>query len=126
MRHDEAETLPGLYCRDLESLHEPVERSDRKRRPANQVFGSFKSALDNVFWMTTLAITSPNWLSAMPSGFHIGSKFHCTRSTPTEMQSISENDFECFASTGVNTPLMAKTRRWMIGSWITGNPSVIR
>jgi hypothetical protein len=30
------------------------------------------------------------------------------RSTPTEMQSISENDFECFAKTGVNTPLMAK------------------
>src|ERR1039458_6264307 len=59
MRHDEAEILPGLYCRDLESLHEPVERSERKRRPANQVFGSFKSALDNVFWMTTLAITSP-------------------------------------------------------------------
>jgi hypothetical protein len=26
------------------------------------------------------------------------------RSTPTEMQSINENDFECFASTGVNTP----------------------
>jgi hypothetical protein len=26
------------------------------------------------------------------------------RSTPTEMQSISENDFECFASTGVKTP----------------------
>ncbi|SRR5229473_207745 len=26
------------------------------------------------------------------------------RSTPTEMQSMSENDFECFASTDVNTP----------------------
>jgi hypothetical protein len=25
------------------------------------------------------------------------------RSTPTEMQSMSENDFECFANTGVNT-----------------------
>ena len=38
----------------------------------------------------------------------IGSKFRCMQSTPTEMQSMSENDFECFASTGVNTPPMAK------------------
>ena len=29
------------------------------------------------------------------------SKFRRIRSTPTEMQSIRENDFECFASTGV-------------------------
>jgi hypothetical protein len=29
------------------------------------------------------------------------------RSTPTEMQSMSENDFECFASTGVKSPLNA-------------------
>jgi hypothetical protein len=36
--------------------------------------------------------------------FRMGSKFRCIRSTPTEMQSMSENDFECFASTGVNTP----------------------
>ena len=44
-------------------------------------------------------------LSAIPSTyFRIGSKFRCIRSTPTEMQSMSENDFECFASTGVKTP----------------------
>src|SRR5258708_32240413 len=36
--------------------------------------------------------------------FRMGSKFRCIRSTPTEMQSTSENDFECLASTGVNTP----------------------
>jgi len=36
-------------------------------------------------------------------GVAMGSKFHCIRSTPTEMQSMSEKDFECFASTGVNT-----------------------
>lgn len=34
----------------------------------------------------------------------MGSKLRCIRSTPTEKQSMSENDFECFASTGVNTP----------------------
>src|SRR5271157_3770844 len=33
-----------------------------------------------------------------------GSKLRCMRSMPTEMQSMSENDFECFASTGVNAP----------------------
>jgi hypothetical protein len=38
----------------------------------------------------------------------MGSKFRCMRSTPTEMQSMSENDFECLASTGVNT---AETKR---------------
>jgi hypothetical protein len=36
--------------------------------------------------------------------FRMGSKSLCIRSTPTEMQSMSENDFECLASTGVNTP----------------------
>jgi hypothetical protein len=36
--------------------------------------------------------------------FRIGSKLRCIWSTPTETQSIRENDFECFASTGVNTP----------------------
>jgi FAD/FMN-containing dehydrogenase len=39
--------------------------------------------------------------------FRMGSKFRCIRSTPTDMQSTSENDFECFASTGVNAPLKA-------------------
>jgi hypothetical protein len=38
----------------------------------------------------------------------MGSEFGCIRSTPTEMQSLSKNDFERFASTGVNTPPMAK------------------
>jgi hypothetical protein len=39
--------------------------------------------------------------------FRIGSKFRCIRSTPTAMQSISENDFKCLASTAVNTAPMA-------------------
>jgi hypothetical protein len=33
----------------------------------------------------------------------MGSKFRCIRSTTTEMQSMSENNFECLARTGVNT-----------------------
>src|SRR5271157_417256 len=54
--------------------------------------------------MTTLAVTSVSSLLCQVSTcFRIGSKFRCMRSTPTEMQSISENDFECLASTGVNT-----------------------
>ncbi len=36
--------------------------------------------------------------------FRIGSKFRCIRSTPTETQSISGNDFECLAGTRVNAP----------------------
>src|SRR6266851_3279004 len=56
--------------------------------------------------MTTFAVTSVNLLLCHSSTcFRIGSKFRCMRSTPTEMQSTSENDFECFASTGVNTPV---------------------
>src|ERR1700733_5189870 len=35
--------------------------------------------------------------------FRIGSRFRCTRSTPP-MHSVSANDFECLARTGVNTP----------------------
>src|SRR6267154_448824 len=58
--------------------------------------------------MTTFAVTSVNSLLCQASTcFRIGSKLRCIRSTPTEMQSISENDFECLASTGVNTPPMA-------------------
>jgi hypothetical protein len=40
----------------------------------------------------------------------IGLRFRCIRSTPTEMPSIRENDFECLASTGVNTPSMPRRR----------------
>jgi hypothetical protein len=43
--------------------------------------------------------------------FRIGSKFRCILSTPTAMQSISENDLECLASTGVYTPSIAPNRR---------------
>ena len=39
----------------------------------------------------------------------MGSKLRCIRSTPTETQAFNENDFGCFASTGVNAPAMAKT-----------------
>src|SRR5713101_3007670 len=63
--------------------------------------------------MTTLAVTSINSLRCHASTcFRLGSKFLCIRSTPTEMQSMSENDFECFASTGVNAPeTMSPNRR---------------
>src|SRR5216684_2042955 len=56
--------------------------------------------------MTTFAVTSVNSLLCQASTcLRIGSKFRCIRSTPTEMQSMSEKDFECFASTGVNAPV---------------------
>src|SRR5437868_6138317 len=53
--------------------------------------------------MTTLAVTSVSSFRCQASTcLRIGSKLRCIRSTPTEMQSMRENDFECFASTGVN------------------------
>src|SRR5580704_1168758 len=58
--------------------------------------------------MTTLAVTSvSSLLCHISTCFRIGSKFLRIRSTPTEMQSIRENDFECLASTGVKSPANA-------------------
>src|SRR5260370_31164652 len=58
--------------------------------------------------MTTFAVESVSSLFCQSSTcFRIGSKFLCMRSTPTEIQSMSENDFECFASTGVKSPANA-------------------
>src|SRR3989442_8319806 len=58
--------------------------------------------------MTTLAVTSVSSLRCQASTcFRMGSKLRCIRSTPTEMQSMRENDFECFASTGVKSPANA-------------------
>src|ERR1700758_1686175 len=55
--------------------------------------------------MTTLAVTSVNSLFCHASTcFGVGSKLRCIRSRPPEMQSMSENDFECLASPGVNKP----------------------
>jgi hypothetical protein len=43
------------------------------------------------------------------------------RSTPTEMQSMNENDFECLAKTRVNTPPMAKmTDDVVTGCYVSG------
>src|SRR5690242_4069197 len=54
--------------------------------------------------MTTFAVTSVSSnLCHASTCLRIGSKFLCMRSTPTEMQSIKENDFECLASTGVKS-----------------------
>jgi hypothetical protein len=49
-------------------------------------------------------------LYSVSTCLRIGSKFLCIRSTPTETQSINENDFECLARTGVNTSVTAITR----------------
>jgi len=72
---------------------------------AGKVFGSFESALDECLVDHHLGGDVRQFLLCQSSTcLRIGSKLRCIRSTPTEMQSISENDFECFASTGVNTP----------------------
>ena len=56
-----------------------------------------------------VAVTSVNSLRCRGSTcFRIGSKFRCIRSTPTEMQSTSKNDFECLASAGTKALVLDK------------------
>ena len=75
---------------------------------AGKVLGGFEFALDERLVDDHLAVMSANSLLCHVSTcFRIGSKFLCMRSTPTEIQSMSENDFECFASTGVKSPANA-------------------
>ena len=70
-----------------------------------KVFGRFESALDERFIDDHFRGDGRQFTFCQASTcFRIGSKLRCIRSTPTEMQSMGENDFECFASTGVNTP----------------------
>jgi hypothetical protein len=76
---------------------------------AGKMIGSLQSAfdkslVDNHFGRHVRQFTS------LPS-FRMGSKFRCIRSTPTEIQSMSENDFERFASTGVKSPASAMLER---------------
>jgi hypothetical protein len=52
--------------------------------------------------------TAPGLERLREPGFHKLSTLCCMRSTPTAMQSMNENDFECLAKTRVNTPPMAK------------------
>jgi hypothetical protein len=52
--------------------------------------------------------TAPGLERLREPGFQKLSKLCCMRSTPTEMQSMNENDFECSAKTRLNTPPMAK------------------
>jgi hypothetical protein len=61
------------------------------------MFRSFESALDERFVDDYLSgdIREFTFLPSLHC-FRIGSKLRCIRSTPTEMQSMSENDFECF------------------------------
>ena len=48
------------------------------------------------------------WARQLSTCCRIGSKFRCTRSTPVESVSSSEKYFECFAKTGLKSPLNAR------------------
>ena len=68
------------------------------------MFRSFQFAFDECLVDESFAVTFVNSLLCHASTcFRIGSPFLCIRPTPTEMQSMSENDFEFFASTGVTS-----------------------
>src|SRR5216683_2177682 len=59
--------------------------------------------------MTSFAIPSGRPVTFQASTcFRIGSKFRCMRSTPTDRMSTRLRCLVCLASTGVNTPPMAK------------------
>jgi len=78
---------------------------------AGEVLGASSLPSTNASWMTTFAVTSVSSLLCHSSTcFRSGSKFRRIRSTPTAMQSISENDFECLASTGVKSPAKRHVR----------------
>jgi hypothetical protein len=69
---------------------------------ASQVFRSLQLSLDKGFVDDDLRRDVGGSLLCQASTcFRIGSKLRCMRSTPTDMQSMSENDFECFGETPV-------------------------
>jgi len=70
--------------------------------------------------------TAPGLERLREPGFQKLSKLCCMRSTPTEMQSMNENDFECLAKTRVNTPPMAKmTDDVQTGSYFSADSEVV-
>jgi hypothetical protein len=72
----------------------PVKQHDHDQRRLNP----------DLHCHPTLRIVRVRKESRDSTCFPNGSKFRCILSTPTEMQSMSENDVESFASTGVNKP----------------------
>jgi hypothetical protein len=72
---------------------------------AGKLRGRFESAPDNclVDYDPGGDVRQCAFCQASPC-VRIGSKLRCSRSQLSEMLSMNENDFECFASTGVNTP----------------------
>ena len=71
---------------------------------AGKVLRSFEPALDKCFVDDRLG-SDVRQFTSLPCLYLLSHRLEvrCIRSTPTEMQSMSENDFECLASTGVNT-----------------------
>jgi|HubBroStandDraft_5_1064220.scaffolds.fasta_scaffold02083_5 hypothetical protein len=72
---------------------------------ARNVFGSFQLALDERFVDDHLRCDIREF-TFLPRFYLLSHrlKLRCIRSTPTEMQSMSEKDFECLANTGVSAP----------------------
>jgi hypothetical protein len=71
---------------------------------AGKVLWSFEFAVNERFVDDYLRRDAVSSLRCHASTrFRIVSKLRCIRSTPTEMQSIRENDFECLATTGVKS-----------------------
>jgi hypothetical protein len=89
---------PSLTCRWCQALFKHTKACTLRRAP---------------FWLI-------EWVCAFQR-FRIGSKLRCMRSTLTEMRSISENNFECLASTGVNAP--GTMRQYRASAYLNSAPS---
>jgi hypothetical protein len=76
---------------------------------ASEMLRSFESALDERFIDDHLGgdVRQFPFSARLPPAFALAQKFRCIRSTPTELESMSENDFECLASTGLKSPANA-------------------
>jgi len=76
---------------------------------------TFVTGAPGVFWGARKRVCECKLCQASTC-FRIGSKLRCIRSTPTEMQSMREKDFECFANTGVNAPgiMLLSLQSWLL------------
>jgi hypothetical protein len=100
-------TSVSSHCRgqlevlELDSI--PHSQVSIPMHGTGEMFGGFQFAFHKRLVDDAFAVTSVSSLRCHASTcFRMGSKLRSIRSTPTAMQSIRENDFECLAKTGVN------------------------
>ena len=85
-----------------ESIDNALRRFKRKVQTEN-IIGEVKR--HSYYLKPGVAVRpSTHFFAMFLPAFALAQSFAACESTPTEMHSIRETDFDCFASTGVNTP----------------------